>query len=113
MYNSEKALFKMKMVFNASDYKVNHFYKITIYNSVFIFLLTKIENDNIYCSSWYIDYIDKTYTNTEINDYLINLNAVDKIEEIMIEDFIDILPNDNINKINYLRKERIKNLLNY
>lgn len=87
-----------------------HYYKLSFYNEVcYYFQFNYIEDSTIFS---YFEIEDNEYTD---NKWLLESHYVEDdvyiYTEISIEEIIDLLPDSNINKINYLRKQRIKKLL--
>lgn len=71
-----------------------------------------IRKDNIRKDNIHKDDIRYLKTSSYILDTTTDIETSDYFEEINLKDIIYYLPDDNIDKINYLRKERIKILLN-
>ena len=90
-------------------YKENTFYNVGYY----LFCFGEIKNDMIYAMSELYIHVsfgvgNIKYLNT---DNLFATNTNNKYEKVNMKDVIIYLPDNHIDKINYLRKERIKNLL--
>lgn len=91
-----------------TDFIIGKYYKFFYFYDVFIFKLKDIIGDNLIIDLEYYFYMNYIQKNDENH---IVYKEYDNYVEVNIKDIIDLLPNDNIDKINYMRKNRIKSLL--
>ena len=111
---------------NAEDLIVGSYYKIKLLNGIphcHYFKLREISGNKIYADknmgfTIYVNGNDngihvcdfKYYEDDTVYDYFNVSKSI--YEEVEYSDIIDLLPSDNLYKIIYLRKQRIKILLN-
>lgn len=94
--------------------KIGSYYKVLLHskNNFYYFRFEKALNGLIYSYGYAISSIRNNmmyYTNKHFSDEQFIIFY--KVEEILIEDIIEYLPDDNKEKISYLRKNKIKTLL--
>ena len=89
--------------------KENRFYKLIDKNDNWYFKFKCLGDDNQLKADGYYLNNDFEYKITT-SSYICKLDDY-RYEEIDIKDIIDFLPKDNPDKINFLRKQRIKSLL--
>ena len=76
------------------------------------FKVKKFTNGIIYIEDWAINN-NQFYSRNSEDEFHDHQNRLDyTIYEVELSSFVDLLPNNLPDKINYLRKERIKLLLN-
>lgn len=68
------------------------------------FKCSKIYDNFIYNSGYYVDIVYKKSNNKKFISLDIDSN---RFKEVCISEFVDLLPDDNIDKITYLRKKKI------
>ena len=91
-----------------TNFIIGKYYKYFYFYDVYIFKLKEIIGDDLILDLEYYFYKNIIQKNDE-NHIIYRDN--DAFKEVNIKDIIDLLPNDNIDKINYMRKNRIKSLL--
>lgn len=93
----------------------DYWYKIIDDDVIYYFKFECIKNYCINSYNLYLSYINYNTYNI-VNTQICTLDwfeRVDiKVEKIDISEIINFLPDTNSDKINFLRKQRIKNLLN-
>lgn len=90
-----------------SDFEENHIYTVNLYNNVYYFKFKFFEFDNLY---YYWEIVNDNF-NENIFISFPFLFSVGNFYKADIKDIIDLLPENHPDKINHIRKEKIKKLL--
>lgn len=98
---------------------VNGWYLYTKYNWLFVFekIVEYSQRTNVHCYEFYVDIIRNKTKISTAKVGIIDVNNLKDVIPVNIEDYnhlfdINSLPNDNLFKKQYIRKQRIKMLLN-
>ena len=89
---------------------IKKYYKVVFHSDVYIFKLKEIRGNKLFvdCNFYIMNNMYCDFKNERHIPYFNN-----KVyEEIDIKDIIDLLPEDNVDKIIYFRKHKINRLLN-
>ena len=93
---------------NIENLIIGNWYSVNVYDYECVFKLRKICDDELYSYNYYLKNGEYYKTNN-----LTSWTIIEDINEVDISRIYKYLPDDNIDKITFLRRKKIDELLKY